>query len=404
MQTFAKKSTALAFIYLVLSIPAINAARIKQATRAQAKGMEALAAENVALKQQLEAMKEVAEFTSELSKLKSEAKTGYWGESWATCQQRLEDLERREHKLEQRFEAGMEDGEMDVMEAGRVGLKSWSVASTLSTAGKNGCEWATSRQVNTSAMDRVMKEVVGKQECLPQATEYLEKAKDDNMDPKEAKANALAILFSKDCKLPTDDEKSEEAEKTFEELAQIEDDAEAGALAAAQQFADSMQGANGTALLQSRSSSQIFGVIFYFMFTMLVLLMYILQCTVIYTILATVLTMVFLALKALFMYAIGSLDEMDFSAEMSYIMKPMITLSATACTLFSQSTATMIVYAVGFVDAGLSVEAASYLGVFLGLGVSGGAVVKGGDTIYHQLTDSDEATVAPEATTEVDQE
>lgn len=160
-----------------------------------------------------------------------------------------------------------------------------------------------------------------------------------------------------------------QAEETFAVLTQQEDEAEALALDAAQQFADQTQGVNGTALLQSQSSLQIFSVVGVFMSSLIAMLFFILACTVVATVLVSILTMIFMVLKALFMFVLGRIDRLEFKAEFSSIMKPFSTVLATTCSFFTT----------GFIGAFLSTP-------MLGMAVQVGTVVRA----VNQLTGEDE--------------
>merc|ERR1719487_28373 len=106
----------------------------------------------------------------EINQIKSEhqemGQTSYWGESWATCSQREDDFQRRQKKMQARYEKVMEDGELSGMDAGWVALKAVSVASTLSKAAKNGCEWVTNKSINASFMYPILADSLKKNNCL----------------------------------------------------------------------------------------------------------------------------------------------------------------------------------------------------------------------------------------------
>ena len=262
----------------------------------------------------------------EIDQITSEGQSSYWGESWASCDDELQDFVRRQKKMEARYDTAMEDGGMSAMESGRVFLKAYSVASTLSKASKKGCEWVTNKSIDSSSMDRIMAKTMKEQKCVGAAKDVLEKAMAAGESPDEAKVKAQKIMLSVDCKVPKED--IVEAQKSFKQLAKMEEAAEAGALSEIQKFKSSLDAGPQASLVETDSGVVPVAVLLYWL---LFCFTYAMWCTVVYTVLATLLTMVFLGLKAAFKFALGYSSGADFQAEMGQIMKPMFTLVATGC-------------------------------------------------------------------------
>jgi hypothetical protein len=338
MNLFAKKITSLTYIWLILSAPAINAARVKQQYDAYDAARTTLDARQDS-RQSQELRQEMVEAMQEIDQINSEhlsanmGQTSYWGESWATCDDELEDFLRRQKKMEARYENGMKDGDMSAMESGRVSLKAFSVASTLSKASKKGCDWVTNKSVDSSSMNRILAKTMKEQKCLGAAKEFLEKAHAAGESPDEAKVKAQKIMLSMDCKVPSEDKAA--AQKSFQQLARMEEAAEAGALSEIQEFRRSLDAGKQTALVESDSSAVVLAPIAVLVYFFTVWLAYALTCTVIYSVLATLLSMVFLALKAAFKFALGYTSGGDFQAELGQIMKPFFTIIATGCSAYS---------------------------------------------------------------------
>jgi len=380
MNQLAKKITSLTYIWLVLSAPAINAARVKQQYDAYDEARTTLDAGQDSHQSQ-EFRQEMVEAMQEIDQINSEhlsanmGQTSYWGESWATCDDELEDFLRRQKKMEARYENGMKDGTMSAMESGRVSLKAFSVASTLSKASKKGCEWVTNKSIDSSSMYRILAKTMKEQKCLGAAKEFLEKAHAAGESPDEAKVKAQQIMLSMDCKVPDEDKAA--AQKSFQQLARMEEAAEAGALGEIQEFRRSLDAGKQTALVESSSDAAVLApvaVLFYF-FT--IWLVYALSCTVVYSVLATLLTMVFLALKAAFKYALGYTSEVDFQSELGQIMKPTSTIIATGCFTFSAVGSSLIITLISAGTGGSAAAAAASGNLAAWLGLTGAAASLG---------------------------
>lgn len=375
MNQFAKKITSLTYIYLVLSAPEINAARVKQHYNAA----RANAGQNSGLSQEL--LQDMEEAMQEIEQIKSEylsadmGQASYWGESWASCDDRQADFMRRQEKMEKRYDNAMKDGEMSAMDAGRVSLKAFSVASTLSTASKSGCEWVTNKSIDSSSVKRIMEKTMKEQKCLGPAKEFLEKARAAGEDPEEAKVKAQQILMSVDCKVPTG--VGEETQKSFQQLAKMEETAEAGALGEIQEFKKSLDGGKQTSLVETNSGVFFISVLVNFL---MLWFFYALVCTVVYTVIATILTMVFLAIKAVFKLALGYTSSGDFMAEMGQIMKPFFTIVATGCAAFHA-------YFWGVI---LAIFGGGELALWMGLTGAVGSLVTGGKSLVNQAVASAE--------------
>jgi len=238
MNQFLKKINALAYIYLVLSVPAINASRVKRHDVAAAVAQDLV-------QEAKQAMEEINQIGHE--------ETTQWG--WATCAEREEQFTSRQKEMQAGYEKAMEDGKVSGMEAGRVAVKLYAVSSTLSKASKSGCEWVTDHSADTSPMQKTFATAKKHHPCQDAVQDYLEKAKADGVSANEANANAFAILLSMDCKLPSakPDQVSEASpfhQKPLDELVVEEETAETGAAHELQEFQDRLADGNQTSLLQ----------------------------------------------------------------------------------------------------------------------------------------------------------
>lgn len=238
MSPFLCKIKAVTYIYLLLSAQVINAARVKKHFHAVGAGQEL--------------QQEAQEVMAEIDQIESDYKLehhGTWGESWKTCSGRLEDFKRHQTKMQARYDKAMEDGTMSSMEATKIALKSFAVASTLSKATKSGCDWVTNTSMDVSSMQQTMAKSMKQHPCSDAAKDYLKKAQADNVNKDEVEANVMKIMFSVDCKLPS--ATIEEVQKPFHELAVEEESAEAGAFREVQQVQASLAEGNQTSLLES---------------------------------------------------------------------------------------------------------------------------------------------------------
>jgi len=135
------KLQSLGYIYLLLSMHAIQAARIKSAERNSEKSGQTQASEMQEAQQLVQQLKKA--FHEENMELghAADSSGNYIGESWANCAQRKVDFERRSLKLKKLYEEGNGDKDISTIEAGWITLKARKVATTLSIARKQGCEW-----------------------------------------------------------------------------------------------------------------------------------------------------------------------------------------------------------------------------------------------------------------------
>jgi hypothetical protein len=139
----------------------------------------------------------------------------YIGETWATCAGRKADFERRSEKLKNMYEEAEKDGSLSTIEAGWIILKTRKVAVTMSTALKQGCEWAQNHDVDVSNLEHVQKVTKKSVPCHDKAREALESVEGE---PTENDViNSLSILFSQDCKAHDIEENSGTADEESEE-------------------------------------------------------------------------------------------------------------------------------------------------------------------------------------------
>jgi len=332
MQQFGKTITSLAYIYLIVSVHPINAARIKQAQK-QATSF----AESQQMVQEMD--REMMQMETELSNLEvnqimSQHKSQYWGESWATCDERLEDFKRREARMALKYDRAMEDGVASTMEIGSVALSAFSVAWTLRSASKNGCDWACTKGGDAMGTDKLLNKTLARHPCLEAAKKYVKEAQATGSTPEKAAEGAMKILFTKDCKMPT--ESAPEPEKTFKEQGALEEQAEDAALQLVQEF---QAKAKQTSLVEagaSRELSQMLDVflvlfVYYINFWFLMTL----ECSVAYGILATILTAIFTGFKALFRYAMGYASSDDLFAEFAGTAKTAVVATSVGCSTVS---------------------------------------------------------------------
>ena len=103
-------------------------------------------------------------------------------------------------------------------------------------------------------MNRILAKTMKENKCFGAAVEFLEKARAAGESPDEAKVNARKIMLSVDCKRPNEDS-ALSAQKSFQELASMEEAAEAGALGEIQEFKKSLgaRKKNQTSLVETNS-------------------------------------------------------------------------------------------------------------------------------------------------------
>jgi len=139
----------------------------------------------------------------------------YIGETWATCTGRKADFERRSEKLKNMYEEAEKDGSLSTIEAGWIILKTRKVAVTMSTAIKQGCEWAQNQDVDVSNLQDLAKATKKSVPCHDKAREALESVKGE---PTENDViSSLSILFSQDCKAHDIEENSNSPDEEKEE-------------------------------------------------------------------------------------------------------------------------------------------------------------------------------------------
>jgi len=139
----------------------------------------------------------------------------YIGETWATCTGRKADFERRSLKLKNMYEEAEKDGSLSTIEAGWIILKTRKVAVTMSTAIKQGCEWAQNQDVDVSNLQDLAKATKKSVPCHDKARESLESVKGE---PTENDViSSLSILFSQDCKAHDIEENSNSPDEEKEE-------------------------------------------------------------------------------------------------------------------------------------------------------------------------------------------
>jgi chemotaxis protein histidine kinase CheA len=219
------------YIYLLISVHPINAARVK----VQVKQLDS------AMDQSQELMEELQ---TALEEDTQDAGQEYIGETWASCDQRKEDFERRSVKAQARYNEANKDGVVDTIEAAHVLLKMRSLAKTVSAAKNDACKWVEKQSADMSVMKELVSKTAGKNRCFEKSKAYMEAAQSKS-EAEQGKAfgQSLRILLSgdKDCKpvkvkaadtvAQEKDEATEEvgAEEAAEELKQAAADAAAKA-------------------------------------------------------------------------------------------------------------------------------------------------------------------------------
>jgi len=205
---FQNKVVCLFYVYLLLSVDPISAARVKS----QAKKVS----EKMQDSQELATEMQKAFHNHHMEELfMQNASSLYIGESWATCTQRKADFERRAEKLKKMYEVAEKAGSLSTIEAGWIILKTRQVAMTMSTAMKQGCEWAQNQDVDVSNLQDLAKATKKSVPCHDKARESLESVEGE---PTENDVmNSLSILFSSDCKAHEIEENSDTPDEEDEE-------------------------------------------------------------------------------------------------------------------------------------------------------------------------------------------
>jgi hypothetical protein len=250
----ALKTTAICFFfaYLLISIDPIQASRIKATHKAVNK---------VATQAQ-----ETQELVREMQKALQEnhmeelfiqnASSLYIGETWATCADRKADFERRSEKLKARYDEAQADNSLTTTEAGWVILKARSLAMTISTAKKQGCEWVeNSTAVNMTVLGELMNSTAKDVPCRDQAVAALEKT---GGDPQISDvANAMSMLFSEDCQPRAAEPSAAGVGELFAEEEKNEKDADelAAQFVAKQGGGGKQNGAEAVTSLMQRASA-----------------------------------------------------------------------------------------------------------------------------------------------------
>lgn len=194
-----QKLKGMFFIYLIMSIDPISAARIHAS--------HLFAKETVSESQTLlQELKKAMEDTQDMSHENATGFHSYIGESWASCAQRKADYERRAMKLQKMYDKSTQDESYSSLDAGWIVLKARKLAMTLSAAEKRGCEWVVGGQVDTlSTTNHMLDQTKQFVPCHGAAKKFAESKKHDP-DQEKVAADIMHILLSTDCK-PTDTEK-----------------------------------------------------------------------------------------------------------------------------------------------------------------------------------------------------
>mmetsp|Transcript_100304 Transcript_100304/g.266626 ORF Transcript_100304/g.266626 Transcript_100304/m.266626 type:complete len:375 (-) Transcript_100304:71-1195(-) len=232
MAATSMKALALLEVFLLLSMNPINAYRAHDV-----EGMvEGLEGTHRVLKEELERALHEDAHGSDYAQAVNDTH-GYIGESWASCDQRKEDFERRAVKVKARYDEAMEDGSMDAAEAVWVILKARKLTTTLQSAQGNDCAWANRKEsaevIDKSPLEALLAETGPKQPCFGAAKKTLEDAKGaDAEGQKAAFLQAMGTLLSQSGECKTiEAEKPSEGEvagRLQEEAAtNAEEDAEA---------------------------------------------------------------------------------------------------------------------------------------------------------------------------------
>lgn len=303
------KVMSLFYIYLVLSVDPIQASRIK------------------ATKHTVEKAQETQELVREMQKALDEnhmeelfihnASSLYIGETWATCAGRKADFERRSVQVKARYEEAQEDGTFTTIEAGWVVLKARSLATTVSNAAKQGCEWVQNASaVDMTFLGKLMNETGKSVPCREQAMAAMEK-KEGEPTFGDVTA-AMSMLFSSDCK-PHEFGASTGAEDVGQLLAAEEkEENEAQQLAAqfkAKQGEQSVETAVAS-LIQKvtvAAQSNIFVTLTGLIHVIIGMVVAALLCVVALALWAIVLGLVYCLFRAVFSILLKMLDSHEFN-------------------------------------------------------------------------------------------
>jgi hypothetical protein len=191
MALVSRRSVGSAFVFLVLMVHPIHAARVRLTDSAVSE-----LADTSSLVQELQ--RALQEDTAAHQANQSQE---YIGEYFATCGQRKADFERRVGKLRDYYNSAKEDGVFSIRESARVVLKARSMAKTLSRANEGGCSWVKDEAVDTSVLKQLVSQTAARSPCFAASQEALKGA-----DPAEsagqgkALQRAITIFLSGDCK------------------------------------------------------------------------------------------------------------------------------------------------------------------------------------------------------------
>lgn len=187
-RSVSRRSVASAFVFLVLMMHPIHAARVRLTDSAVSE-----LANTSSLVQELQ--RALQEDTAAHRANQSQE---YIGEYFATCGQRKADFERRAGKLRDYYNSAKEDGVFSIRESARVVLKARSMAKTLSRANEGGCSWVKDEAVDTSVLQQLMSQTAAKSPCFAASQEALKGA--DPAESGKALQRAITIFLSGDCK------------------------------------------------------------------------------------------------------------------------------------------------------------------------------------------------------------
>jgi len=210
---------AMVNLYLILSVSPINASRVAVSDKLATD----LGDSQELVKEMQKAMQEDAEAQS----ANHNASSAYWGESWAGCEKRQEDFERRAEKTKNRYNVAKDkaikkwtqegkdpaewDGKISAIDAGWVMLKARAMAKTIAAA-KNyqksffhpdrpvgGCAWVAGKKADISPLKDLLKSLKPAMPCYDAAEASLNAAKNSE-DQAGAIINAMQLLTSEECK------------------------------------------------------------------------------------------------------------------------------------------------------------------------------------------------------------
>lgn len=185
-------------ILLILSLHPISAVRNQQVDELVNKAEEM----EFVMKELQRAVQEDME--QESNSAGADGAQDYWFESWASCEQRKEDFERRSGKVKARLDVSMEDGKVSIVEASWVILKVRVLAKTHQAAVHKKCDWVMGGKVDISPLHAIMNITSSMNPCLDKAKEIMAGiASGDEEEMKRGAKLAMGVLLSKTCKAPS---------------------------------------------------------------------------------------------------------------------------------------------------------------------------------------------------------